>query len=68
MWFQMDGSPPHFEIGQGGPVAWSPRSPDHNLINFYLWRYMKTLVYAFQIQQMQEKDLERIQQAAEQQL
>ena len=60
LWFQMDGAPPHFGIavrnwvtvnylrwiGGGGPVAWPPRSPDHNPLDLYLWGYMKDLVYA----------------------
>jgi hypothetical protein len=32
-------------IGQGGPVAWPPRSPDLNRLDFYLWVHLKSLVY-----------------------
>jgi hypothetical protein len=32
-------------IGRGGPIAWPPRSPDLNLLDFYLWGHLNTLVY-----------------------
>ena len=59
-WFQQDGAPPHFAhqvrhwldenfanswIGRGGPVEWSPRSPDLNPLDFCLWGYLKRIVY-----------------------
>jgi len=58
--FQQDGAPPHYAsdvrayldktfgdrwIGRGGPLAWPPRSPDLNPLDFYLWGHIKTLVY-----------------------
>lgn len=60
MWFMHDGAPPHFSravhnflnatyprwIGRGGPKAWPPRSPDLNPLDFFLWGYMKSLVYS----------------------
>jgi hypothetical protein len=33
-------------IGRGGPTAWPSRSPDFNLLDFYLWGHLDTLVYA----------------------
>jgi hypothetical protein len=60
MWLQHDGAPPHFSravteflnddyegrlIGRGGPVAWPARSPDLNLLYFFLWGCMKSRVY-----------------------
>ena len=60
MWFQHDGAPAHYHrdarqhldasfpnkwIGRNGPVAWPARSPDLNPLDFFLWGYMKTLVY-----------------------
>lgn len=60
MWFQHDGAPAHFSgiarqhldatfpgrwIGRGGPIPWPPRSPDLSPIDFFLWGYMKSLVY-----------------------
>lgn len=32
-------------IGRAGPVAWPPRSPDLNPIDFFLWGHCKALVY-----------------------
>jgi hypothetical protein len=32
-------------IGRGGPTAWPPRSPDLNLLDFYLCGHLKFLVY-----------------------
>lgn len=61
MIFQNDGAPCHFArivrqhlderfgirwIGRGGPIAWPPRSPDLNPIDFFVWGYYKELVYA----------------------
>ncbi|GBM31227.1 hypothetical protein AVEN_193356-1 [Araneus ventricosus] len=60
-WFQHDSAPPHkvssvqqyirdtFQqqvIGYGGCVEWPPRSPDLNLLDFFLWGYIKQRVYA----------------------
>lgn len=60
MFFQHDGAPPHFSlavrqyltgvfgirwVGRGGPVAWPPRSPDLTCIDFFLWGFVKSLVY-----------------------
>ncbi|GBN05042.1 hypothetical protein AVEN_123636-1 [Araneus ventricosus] len=33
-------------IGYGGCVEWPPRSPDLNSLDFFLWGYIKQLVYA----------------------
>ncbi|KAJ4442277.1 hypothetical protein ANN_12144 [Periplaneta americana] len=33
-------------IGRSGPIAWPPRSPDFNAIDFYLWGHLKSLVYS----------------------
>ncbi|KAJ4448851.1 hypothetical protein ANN_00242 [Periplaneta americana] len=59
--FLHDGTPAHFSrtarryldrrfpdrwIGRGGPVAWPPRSPDLNPLDFYLWGHLKSLVYS----------------------
>lgn len=61
MWFMHDGAPPHFSgdvrafldaecprrwIGRGGYISWPPRSPDLTPMDFCVWGYMKTLVYA----------------------
>ena len=57
---QQDGAPPHYAtpvrkwlndtfpgrwIGRRGPVEWAPRSPDLTPLDFFLWGYMKQLVY-----------------------
>ncbi|GBN20883.1 hypothetical protein AVEN_5412-1 [Araneus ventricosus] len=31
-------------VGRGGPVAWPPRSPDLNPLDFFFWGHMKSLV------------------------
>lgn len=60
MWFQHDGAPAHSceqarawldstfpgqWIGRNGPVLWPARSPDLNPLDFFLWGYIKDLVY-----------------------
>jgi hypothetical protein len=60
-WIQLDGASVHAAynvrawldtrfpgrwIGRGGPVQWPPRSPDLNPLDFYLWGYLKHVVYA----------------------
>ncbi|KAJ4435587.1 hypothetical protein ANN_18203 [Periplaneta americana] len=35
-----------FAQGRGGPIAWTPRSPDLNPLDFYLWGHLKSLVYS----------------------
>ncbi|GBM45707.1 hypothetical protein AVEN_14150-1 [Araneus ventricosus] len=60
IWFMHDGAPAHFSstvrkflnaafptrwIERGGPVAWPPRSPDLNPLDFFFWEHMKSLVY-----------------------
>jgi hypothetical protein len=32
-------------IDRGGPTAWPPHSPDLNLMDFYVWGHLKSLVY-----------------------
>ena len=58
--FQQDGAPPHFAravrnwlddnfeerwIGRRGPTEWPPRSPDLTPCDFFLWGYLKSVVY-----------------------
>lgn len=60
-WYQLDGAPAHcgaeienflnnaFEdrwIGRFGPWRWPPRSPDLTPLDFFLWGYIKGLVYS----------------------
>ncbi|RZC42533.1 DDE 3 domain containing protein [Asbolus verrucosus] len=77
LWFLHDGAPCHNAhvirnwlnfpqrwIGTYGPVAWPARSPDLNPCDFFLWGYMKELVYAALIDTTEQlKD--RIETAAE---
>lgn len=58
--FQQDGAPAHYSravrtyldrrfrmwIGRGGTIAWPPRSPDLTPLDFFLWGYLKGVVYA----------------------
>jgi hypothetical protein len=61
MVFQNDGAPCHYAtqvrrhldqtypnrwIGRRGPIAWPPRSPDLNPIDFFIWGYFKEITYA----------------------
>lgn len=65
MWFLHDGAPPHYRlvvrnylnqvqgvrwIGRGGPVAWPPRSPDLNPLDFFLWGHLKHEVYRTEVE------------------
>lgn len=60
LWYQHDGAAPHYArivrtylnnwrdqqwIGRGGPIAWPPRSPDLTPLDFFLWGYVKGIVY-----------------------
>lgn len=78
MYFQHDGAPAHYGrnvrrwldehypnrwIGRNGPISWPPRSPDLNPLDFYLWGYLKSLVYVTEID-TREDLLQRINVAA----
>lgn len=60
MYFQQDGAPAHYSravrewldqkfpgrwIGRRGPIEWPPRSPDLTPPDFFLWGYLKDIVY-----------------------
>ena len=60
MWMQLDGAPAHFDrrvrneldrqypnrwIGRRGPQNWSTRSPDLTSSDYFLWGYIKNIVY-----------------------
>ena len=70
MWFQHDGTPPHFTravwshldqrfghtwIGHGGPTAWPTCLPDMTPLDYFLWCHMKSLVYEIPVDS--EEDL-----------
>ena len=57
--FQHDGAPAHScrqvreilnayypnrWIGRGGPIIWPARSPDLNVLDFFVWGYIKNLI------------------------
>lgn len=57
--FQHDGAPAHFSrqvreilnarfpdrwMGRGGPIAWPARSPDLNVLDFFVWGHIKSLI------------------------
>lgn len=80
MFLQHDGAPAHFSrhareylnvaypnrwIGRGGPYAWPPRSPDLTPLDYYLWGYLKSLVYEVKVNTRAEL-IQRIQDACEQ--
>lgn len=69
IWFMHDGAPPHFAliareflnnnyparwIGRGGPQLWPARSPDLNPLDFFLWGYLKSLVYTTPIENLED--------------
>lgn len=57
--FQHDGAPAHYSrrvreilderfpdkwIGRGGPIVWPARSPDFNVLDYFVWGYVKAAV------------------------
>ncbi|GBL79820.1 hypothetical protein AVEN_28894-1 [Araneus ventricosus] len=67
--FQQDGAPRHWSlevrkvlgekfprrwIGSGGPIRWPPRSPDMDALDFFLWGYVKNIVYQSPIRDTDE--------------
>lgn len=78
LFFQLDGCPAHYFrlvrnwldtnynerwIGRGGPVAWPPRSPDITPLDFFVWGYIKEIVYSTPVTTREEL-IERIENAA----
>lgn len=78
-WFQLDGCPAHFHrnvrnwldnnfpekwIGRNGPVSWPPRSPDITPLDFFIWGFLKEIVYASPVNSREEL-IGRIQNACE---
>lgn len=60
IWWQQDGAPPHNSqvvteyldrtypnrwIGNKGPIRWPARSPDLSPLDFFLWGYLKDIVF-----------------------
>lgn len=77
MYFQLDGAPVHNAaavrtwlneryfnhwIGRGGPIPYPPRSPDITPLDFFLWGYVKNVVYSRPVD-TRDVLIERIRQA-----
>ncbi|GFV35710.1 uncharacterized protein TNCV_1893201 [Trichonephila clavipes] len=77
LWFQQDGATCHTVratidllkdtlgdrlISRFGPVNWPPRSCDLTPLDYFLWRYVKSLVYADKPQTLDhlEDDIRRV--------
>jgi hypothetical protein len=41
------------EMGRSGPIAWPPMSPDLTPLDFFLWGYVKNIVYHVKINDLQ---------------
>lgn len=67
--FQQDGAPPHWGVivrdfldenfpdrwcGRGGPIPWPPRSPDLTPLDFFLWGFVKNIVYQTPVPSLDE--------------
>lgn len=78
IWFMHDGAPAHFShivtdylntaygnrwVGRNGPVKWPPRSADLTPLDYFVWGWMKSMVYSTSIA-TQEELRNRIEEAA----
>ena len=67
--FQQDGAPPYWGlevrqflnetfsyrwIGRDGPILWPPRSPDITPLDFFLWGYVKDIVYRTKVRDVND--------------
>ena len=67
--FQQDGAPPHWGlevrqflndtfperwIGRDGPIPWLPHSPDITPLDFFLWGYVKDIVYRTKVRDVSD--------------
>ncbi|GBN99927.1 hypothetical protein AVEN_41972-1 [Araneus ventricosus] len=67
--FQQDSAPPHWGkivrdfldenfpdrwSGRDGPIPWPPRSPDITPLDFFLWRFVKNIVYKTPVPSLDE--------------
>lgn len=68
-WFQQDGAAPHYGrnvrnylnavfpdrwIGRRGAIEWPARSPDLTALDYFLWGYLKEIVYKTKPQDLNE--------------
>lgn len=78
-WYQQDGAAAHFGvhvrayldehfprrwIGRRGEIEWPPRSPDLTPLDYFLWGYLKSKVYATRPQNLEELRNRILQEAA----
>ncbi|EFN74499.1 hypothetical protein EAG_13313, partial [Camponotus floridanus] len=77
-WFQQDGAAAHYGkdvrahldtqfhkwIGRRGEIEWPARSPDLTPLDYFLWGYLKSKVYATQLQNLDELRNRIMQEAA----
>jgi hypothetical protein len=69
LWYQQDGAPPHWGravrefldqqfgeqwIGRSGPIQWPARSPDLTPLDYWMWGYLKNMVYQNQASSLVE--------------
>ena len=67
--FQQDGAPPHWGlevcqflnetfpdrwIGRDSPIPWLPCFPDITLLDFFLWSYVKDIIYQTKIREIND--------------
>lgn len=45
---------PNKWIGRNGPIAWPPRSPDLNSLDFFLWGLLKAKVYVRPVENVED--------------
>lgn len=43
---------PNYWVGWGGSIAWHPSSPDLTPFHFFMWGYVKNIVYAVNIRDL----------------
>jgi hypothetical protein len=44
-------------VGSDGPVPWPPRSPDTTPLDFFLWGYVRDIVYKAPVSSLDELKL-----------
>jgi hypothetical protein len=44
-------------VGHDGPIPWPPRSPDITPLDFFLWGYVKDMVYKIPVISLDELKL-----------
>jgi hypothetical protein len=44
-------------VGRDGPIPWPPPSPDITPLNFFLWGYVKDIVYRTPVTSLDELEL-----------